>query len=72
MKKKKTDIDTFVIGPSCCGGFVDKKDLCHICIARGYYTKSICFLRPSGSIRTVREDEERLRTAAEIIGRRNP
>lgn len=65
-KEKPTqEIDTYAIGPSVCKHFTNK-DLCHYCVAKGLYSTSICFARPSGSINTVKDDEAR--TLAEVIG----
>lgn len=66
-KSRESEIDTFVIGPTVCKNFTNK-DLCHYCVAKGMYSNSICFARPTGSINTVKDDEK-ARTLAEVIGR---
>lgn len=63
--KPTQEIDTYAIGPSVCKHFTNK-DLCHYCVAKGLYSTSICFARPSGSINTVKDDEAR--TLAKVIG----
>lgn len=63
--KPTQEIDTYAIGPSVCKHFTNK-GLCHYCVAKGLYSTSICFARPSGSINTVKDDEAR--TLAEVIG----
>ena len=66
MKKtRESEIDTFVIGPAVCKNFTNK-DLCQYCVAKGIYSNSICFARPTGSINTVKDGEAR--TLAEVIG----
>lgn len=65
-KKRKQDIDTFIIGPSCCGNFSAKKQLCHWCIAKGFYNTSICFVPPV-SVGTREQENERLQAVQEIV-----
>ncbi len=64
--KQTQEIDTYAIGPSVCKNFTNK-DLCHYCVAKGMYSNSICFARPTGSINTVKDDEK-ARTLAKVIG----
>lgn len=50
MSKHKTqlpDIDTAVIGPSCCGKFSASRELCNQCVAQGLYSHAICFALPN-------------------------
>ena len=68
-KKNIPDTDTFAIGPSVCKNFTNR-DVCHYCVAKGMYSTSLCFARPTGSV-TVKEDEQGLRTLAEIVGTGN-
>lgn len=70
-KQKAQEIDTYAIGPSVCKNFTNK-DLCHYCVAKGLYSTSICFARPTGSINTVKDDEQKARTLAEVIGGGTP
>jgi|GEM_PF-2904570 len=69
--KPTQEIDTYAIGPSVCKHFTNK-DLCHYCVAKGLYSTSICFVRPTGSINTVKDDEQKARTLAEVIGGGTP
>ena len=65
-KQKAQEIDTYAIGPSVCKNFANK-DLCHYCVAKGMYSTSLCFVRPTGSVAGA-NDEQTLRTFAETIG----
>ncbi|MBR2392216.1 MAG: hypothetical protein IKA93_01405 [Elusimicrobiaceae bacterium] len=49
MRKKgpPPEVETFIVGPSCCGSFSTGKDLCHQCIAKGLYKSAICFTPPA-------------------------
>jgi recombinational DNA repair protein RecR len=66
-KQQAQEIDTYAIGPTVCKNFTNK-DLCHFCVAKGMYSNYICFARPTGSINTVKDDEQKMRTLAEVIG----
>ena len=71
MKKKQApeEIETFTIGPSCCGNFSGSKDLCHQCVASGIFHKAICFARPDRPKGTDYEQQrEQLRALAELTG----
>lgn len=68
-KKRQSDIDTFVIGPSCCKGFSPSKDLCHICVAKGMYVRAICFSRPTGSVHGVENERKQLQAVEEVFDR---
>lgn len=64
-KKQPMEIDTYTIGPSVCKNFADK-ELCHGCVAKGLFKKSICFIRPAGSV-TVKNDDDQLRAFTEAV-----
>lgn len=75
MSKKlpPTEIETFTIGPTCCGHFNAGRDLCNYCIANGMYSHALCFVRPSISQGT-KYDEQNLQAVADIVsgGKTNP
>lgn len=69
MSKKElppTEIETFTIGPSCCGHFQTARDLCNHCIANGMYSHALCFVPPTLS--KGMEYEQQLQGIGEIIG----
>ncbi len=67
-KKNTEELDTFLLGPTCCAAFDSAKDLCHGCVAGRLYARSICYVRPTGSVYTVKNEREQLQTAARILG----
>lgn len=69
MSKKElppTEIETFTIGPSCCGHFQTARDLCNHCIANRMYSHALCFVPPTLS--KGMEYEQQLQGIGEIIG----
>lgn len=66
-RKKQTDMDTFVIGPSVCKGFSPSKDLCHLCVAKGMYVRAICFSRPTGSVHGIENERKQLQAVEEVF-----
>ena len=66
-RKKQTDMDTFVIGPSVCKGFSLAKDLCHLCVAKGMYVRAICFSRPTGSVHGIENERKQLQAVEEVF-----